>query len=311
VSAIASVLFVVIAQVLSPTVADPQAKASAQALLKEGTALYDRGDFAGALGKFEAAYGIYPSPKLQFNIAQADRDLGRPVEALAAFEKFLALATDAAPEVLSEARQSAAELRTKLAQVKIECSISGAEVALDGKTVGSTPLAQPIWVTPGRHQIAIRHQGYGPVVVNVAPGEIQAVAMEPRWRPTPATETLAVSAPTGATSNDSRPRDVAPDRPKGWWSGRKWYVWAAAGGTVLFTTSAIVAGLAATSRFKDLQSSCGGTSAGCSESQIDGVKSRVALTDVLWILAGASAVATGVSFYVESREASVSVAWKF
>ena len=103
-NAIASVLLVVLAQAASPPVADPQYKAAGKGLLKEGTVFYERGDFAAALGKFEAAYGIYPSPKLQFNIAQANRDLGRPVDALAAFEKFLALAPDAAPDVLSEAR---------------------------------------------------------------------------------------------------------------------------------------------------------------------------------------------------------------
>jgi hypothetical protein len=311
VNAIASFLLVVLAQVASPPVAETQAKATAQALLKEGTALYERGDFAAALEKFEAAYGVYASPKLLFNIAQADRDLGRPVDALQAFEKFLAQAPDAAVDVLSEARQSVTELRGKLGQVKIECSTAGAEAAIDGKTVGTTPLAQPIWVTPGRHQIVIRHEGYGSAVVNVVPGEIQTVRLEARWRPMPAADALAMSmsAPTSATFGDSQPGVVASSHRKDWWSDRKWYVWAAAGGTVLFATGAIVAGLSANSRFNDLQNSCGSTSAGCSESQIDGVKSRAALTDVLWILAGASAVAIGVSFYLDSREAGVSVAW--
>ena len=56
-----------------------QAKARAQALLSEGTAAYGRGDYATALDKFTAAYRIFPSPKLWFNIGQANRDLGRPV----------------------------------------------------------------------------------------------------------------------------------------------------------------------------------------------------------------------------------------
>ena len=67
-------------------------------MLTEGSALYEKGDYAGALEKFNAAYAAYPSPKLMFNIGQADRDLSRPVEALEAFEKFLASDTDASPE---------------------------------------------------------------------------------------------------------------------------------------------------------------------------------------------------------------------
>ena len=95
------VLLAVLAQ-LSPPGTDPQSKAKAQDLLTEGSDLYEKGDYAGALEKFNAAYAAYPSPKLMFNIGQANRDLSRPVEALEAFEKFLAGAADAPPEMLAE-----------------------------------------------------------------------------------------------------------------------------------------------------------------------------------------------------------------
>src|SRR5262245_37367876 len=84
---------------------DRGAKSEAQALLSQGTDLYDRGDYAAALEKFTAAYQVFPSPKLWFNIGQANRDLGRPVEALDAFERFLAGATGAPAETLAEARR--------------------------------------------------------------------------------------------------------------------------------------------------------------------------------------------------------------
>src|SRR5262245_15776882 len=99
-----------IAQAAPITPIDPDAKAKAQGLLKEGTALYQQGSFEAALAKFEAAFRVYPSAKLQFNIAQANRDLNRPVEAMHAFEAFLAGAPEAAPEIIAEARQSSAEL---------------------------------------------------------------------------------------------------------------------------------------------------------------------------------------------------------
>ena len=53
---------------------DNQAKGRAQALLSEGTTAYGHGDYATALDKFTAAYKIFPSPKLWFNIGQANRD---------------------------------------------------------------------------------------------------------------------------------------------------------------------------------------------------------------------------------------------
>jgi hypothetical protein len=104
------ILLAILAQA-SPSTGDPQAKAQAQALLGQGTKLYQQGDVAGALEKFNAAYAAYPSPKLMFNIGQANRDLSRPVEAIEAFEKFLVGAADASPETIADARKSVAQLQ--------------------------------------------------------------------------------------------------------------------------------------------------------------------------------------------------------
>src|SRR3982751_5377445 len=130
--------------IVAPPASDAQAKARAQGLLSEGTAAYGRGDYATALDKFTAAYEIFPSPKLWFNIGQANRDLGRPVEAAAAFDRYLRNAGDAPAETLAEARRSAAELKTKLGQIQVICATDGAEITVDGKQVGSAPLGAEI-----------------------------------------------------------------------------------------------------------------------------------------------------------------------
>ena len=153
-----------------------------RACSSEGTAAYGRGDYATALDKFTAAYEIFPSPKLWFNIGQANRDLGRPVEAVAAFDRFLRDAGDAPPETLAEARRSAAELKTKLGQIQVTCATDGAEITVDGKQVGSTPLGEMVWTTPGRHQVAVQHAGFSPAIedVVVVAGQAAAVSFELR-----------------------------------------------------------------------------------------------------------------------------------
>jgi tetratricopeptide (TPR) repeat protein len=163
--------------------ADAPAKARAQALLSEGTAAYGRGDYAEALEKFNEAYKIFPSPKLWFNIGQANRDLGRPVEAVEAFDRFLRDAgDDAPPETLAEARRSAAELKTKLGQINVRCPFDGTEITIDGKRVGSVPLGAMVWATPGRHQIAGQLDGHSPALeeVVVEIGQVAAVDIQPR-----------------------------------------------------------------------------------------------------------------------------------
>jgi hypothetical protein len=162
---------------------DAKAKTQAQALLSEGTAAYGRGDYATALDKFTAAYKIFPSPKLWFNIGQANRDLGRPVDAVAAFDRFLREAGDVTPETLAEARRSAAELKTKLGQIKLTCATDGAEVTVDGKQVGSTPLGEMIWTTPGRHQVAVQHEGFSPAIEDVVVETGKAATVNIELRP--------------------------------------------------------------------------------------------------------------------------------
>jgi len=305
-----------------PGAAASQGKDRAQALLKEGSALYKQADFATALKKFEEAYALYPSPKLQSNIAQADRELGKTVEAVEAFETFLVQAPDAAPEIVAEARQSLAELKPKLAQIRVD-AIGGANVMVDDRSLGVTPIARIIWVLPGRHSVTVKHPSYLPVSlqVTVSVGEIRtlspklfrageppSVAAPPAAVPAAPAAVVPAATPADIVAN-SPPPPPAPDRGSS--APKSWYFWTAAGATALFTGGAVVAGLSANGKYKDLENGCGMTSARCSDSQIDEVKSRATLANVLWILAGASAVATGLTFYMDRHEAGVSMALRF
>jgi tetratricopeptide (TPR) repeat protein len=297
-------LLAILAQASPPT-GDPQAKAQAQTLLGQGTKLYQQGDVAGALEKFNAAYAAYPSPKLMFNIAQANRDLGRPVEALEAFEKFLAGAADTSPETVADVRKSVAELQRKLGRIQIDCETAGAEVSVDGKSVGVAPLPELVWATPGRHQVAAKHASAAPAIedADVTAGSVSTVTLQLR----PQAASLAAPAPKAAPNFDVQATAPSSEANEGWWLGRKW-TWVAAGSTVLLAAGAVTFGLLMQSKFDSLRSSCGaGNPArpGCSQSDIDSVSSRRTMANVFWGLAGAAAVTTGVLFYFEGRPVTV------
>ena len=268
----------------------PAAKAKAQALLTEGSRFYGEGDYASALDRFGAAYHAYPSPKLMFNIGQANRDLSRPVEAREAFEKYLATEDDPTSPTIEEATKSIEELQRRLGRIRVECETAGAEVRLDGKSAGTTPLANVLWATPGRHQVTANHEHSALALddVDVIAGVLNVVTL--RLQPL-ATPPAGVQQSVGQTADSDH--------------ARKW-TWVAAGSTVALGIGAIVAGLAMQSKYDSLNSSCGSASAsgsGCTD--ISAVTVRKDIANVLWGLTGAAAITTGVLFYVEGRPVTV------
>jgi hypothetical protein len=176
--------------------------------------------------------------------------------------------------------------------------------------MGFTPLTRIVWAMPGRHQIAVKHPSYeaAPIEVAVSAGEIKTVT------PRPVTTTVATAPPPALPAETvavPAPAPTAPAPSPAGGAQRSWAFWTAAAATVLFTGGAVAAGLAANGKYSDLENGCAATTERCSESQIDEVKLRARLATALWILAGASAAATGVTFYLDSREAGVSVALRF
>jgi tetratricopeptide (TPR) repeat protein len=87
--------------------------------------------------------------------------------------------------------------------------------------------------------------------------------------------------------------------------------WVGVGATGALVVGAITTGVLARSKYNDLKGDCGKTPQGCSSGDIDGVKTRALLTNVLWGLAGAAAIGTGVMFYMTPHEASAQLAWRF
>jgi tetratricopeptide (TPR) repeat protein len=294
----ASIILLALLAQAAPAVPVPQDKAKAQGLLGEGTALYEKGEYTAALEKFQAAYSAYSSPKIWFNIGQANRDLGRPVEALEAFQRFLDGVPDASPEDKADAQASVAELQKKLGQLTVVCETAGAALSVDGRALGPAPIAKPLWVVPGAHQVTALQKGAAPVVesAEVAAGGTATVVLKigqlAVLPPPPLVEAVTTTPP--------------PETSRGWWLGRTW-TWVAAGSTVVLAGAAVGVGLSVSSRFDELDSSCGagGTGQGCSDGDISSLRTRRNVANALWGLAGAAAVTTGVLFFVEGRRVAV------
>lgn len=293
-----AILLTLTAQAEAPS--PGQAKGKAQALLNEGTALYQRGSYAQALEKFHSAYAAYPSPKLWFNIGKANRELGNQVEALEAFERYLSEVPGASSSTEKEAVAALDDLKRKLGQLRIDCDLAGAEISIDGKFIGRAPLSGPTWVTAGRRDITAIHPTRKPSIrqVEVVPGELRSVTMLFAAEPTPA-------PPPPVAVADVQAREPKPvDATSG---GRRW-TWVAAGAAVVFAGGAATLGLLNQSKYDDLNKTCGSASEtrpGCEEGDIDGLRARQLTASVLWGVAGAAALTSVVLFFVESDEVTV------
>lgn len=136
-------------------------RARAVELFQKGNRALDGGDYRGALALFQQAYGIFPSPKLLFNMAQAFNELGRLVEAVEAYERFVREFRKAEnPQLFSLAHKRIFALQGQIATIRLETNVVGAAVMVDGKTFGETPVVRPLRFLPGHHAIVVAKAGY-------------------------------------------------------------------------------------------------------------------------------------------------------
>jgi hypothetical protein len=166
-----------------------------------------------------------------------------------------------------------------------------------------------------------------PGVAPVATGPAVAVAPQPKAPPprdsnppaAPPTVPAANLAPTPAPAEDrpsapsvdlrvdaAPPAALAVEPPL-----PRWLPWTGLAASVALGAAAAVTGLGASHRYDELLSSCGATATGCSDSEIDEVRSKARTANLLWVGAGVMAAATGVAVYANTREAGFSGLWRF
>jgi hypothetical protein len=135
----------------------------------------------------------------------------------------------------------------------------------------------------------------------VPPIENRASVRSPIVRPASRPVDLAARSPTAQP----------PSKPGVTW--RRWPLWLG-GATLAFAGSATILGVSTNNRFDRLRTACGrqsGTRNGCPEENIEEIRTRARVINVLWALAGLSAMGTGASVYFGRDRAVASLALSF
>jgi tetratricopeptide (TPR) repeat protein len=193
-------------------------KVSAREHYEKGRAAYNDARFSDALEEFEAAYRVSPAFAVLFSIGNVNVALGHPVEAVDAFEKYLAQGGSAIqPERRKDVLAEIERQRARFGTVVVRTQPDAADVRVDGKLVGEAPLAQPIRLGSGRHTVEAILAGYTTQARDidvVGRGQIEIeLRLEPVVAPeSPKPEVAPVQAPV-APSVAPVPLDAQPAPP--------------------------------------------------------------------------------------------------
>jgi len=143
-------------------------KASADEHFRRGVELFRDRRFGDAATEFEEAYRLSPAYVVLYNIGQVNAALGRSVEAIDAYEKYLKQgAAQISPERTQEVQGELTKQRDRIGTVALRTTPEGAEIRMDGKWIGKTPLSRPVRATIGRHTFDAFLSGYAPQIYEI------------------------------------------------------------------------------------------------------------------------------------------------
>jgi hypothetical protein len=275
----------------SPTEAD-QAKVDAGSdAIKQagehyqrGLTLYGDSEFVLALVEFERAYDLSPNFRVLYNIGQVRIQLGRYAKGREALEAYLAQGgAQIAPDRVTAVQKDLAMLSERTAELRIVSNQAGADILLDGHSVGTTPLSTPAIVDAGEHTLAVRKLGFYDRTQSITLAGRDHVDLE-----LDLTKLPEVTAQRVVVERHTE-RVVSKPSRTGVWVG-----WAATG--TLAATAGIV-GYFGIAKANDLDSMR--TDYGVSRSKLDSTKSSArTLLAISDITAGAAAVVGGITLYL-------------
>lgn len=191
--------------------ADPQ-MIDAKRHFDQAVALFNDGDFGGALAEFEASYKIHPAAGVLYNIGLTQKSLYRYDEALASLRKYLVDAPKIPKDKRAEVTQLINEIQALLANVTFSVTPPGTAVSLDGRELGQAPSLGSYGVAAGTHTFDFAADGYKPAKkeLKVVAGQPLVLTVNLEKIPTTGRVRISVKPPLAAVIVDDKPRGPGP-----------------------------------------------------------------------------------------------------
>jgi tetratricopeptide (TPR) repeat protein len=164
---------------------DP-AVVAAQVHFDYGIRLARSENWRSALSEFDASIAATPNRSALYNRALCLRNLYQYPEAIEAFQRYLEFVGDGLDEPhRAEIDATIRTMREMLTPVTVTVSQPGATVLVDDREVGRSPLAEPVLLLAGPHQVRVSLPGYVTAVESprVVTGRAVTLAFELREEP--------------------------------------------------------------------------------------------------------------------------------
>jgi hypothetical protein len=142
--------------------------------------LYDDGDYDAALHELERVYTLAPMFRVLYNLGIVCLALRDYARAMTFFERYLEEGGAAiGPDVRADVTDQLRSLSERVAFVTIEVNVAGAQVTIDDRVVGVSPMPARVRVNAGSRRISAQAPNRLPEsrVVGLAGGDETIVAL--------------------------------------------------------------------------------------------------------------------------------------
>jgi hypothetical protein len=185
---------------------------------QEGVSYYDKHDYELARAAFLQAYALHKHPAVLLNLAQSSLKSGHALEASRYFQQFLREYTGATAAQHADAEAGLADARTHIGRIDVSSAPSGAEILVDGESIGVAPFDHPLDVEPGSHTVKAHGHGDETVTVICSAGSVvtarfTASTPPPAVAPVPTPPPAEEPPPAAAEPTPAPPPEAAAPAP--------------------------------------------------------------------------------------------------
>jgi len=180
-------------------------RARARELLQQGISAIDGGGFESARQTLLEAWKLQRSYDVAGALGQAELELGRYRDAAEHLEYSIRDFPPSESRTLrAKVEDALSNARKQVASLRVTAAPAGAEILVDGKLVGRSPLEGPIFVDPGTHRLDAQLDGYASntSTIQAAAGSEQDIQLTL----TKADATSAATTPGYVAASDVTPR---------------------------------------------------------------------------------------------------------